>query len=66
MINNDKFLEITISDGQVQIEGFNFQGQGCAEMSALFQDALGETKTERKKPDYFSGSAGAQTIRARG
>ena len=59
-------LDITIVDGSLRIEGFDFEGKGCHELAELFS-GLGDTTETRRKPDYFRGAAdqGVQTIRNR-
>lgn len=59
------YLEITIIDGNLVAEGFNFEGKGCHELEEVFADALGTTEELRKKPDYFSGGDGGRLPTAR-
>lgn len=45
------FITITAKDGKLELDLEGFQGQGCGEIAALF-DELGERTTTKRKPEF--------------
>lgn len=49
-----KQINITIGeDGSVEIESSGFKGKSCAEVTKVFEQALGSTKERKFKPEYY-------------
>jgi hypothetical protein len=42
-----------LSDGQVSMEGKEFQGKSCDEAMGHFEKALGVVSNRKNKPQYF-------------
>ena len=42
-----------LSDGQLSLEGKEFQGKSCDEAMAVFEKALGVVTNRKNKPEYF-------------
>jgi Protein of unknown function (DUF2997) len=48
-----KKIDITFKlDGTATIEASGFKGQGCLKATEVFQAALGQVTTQKKKPEY--------------
>jgi hypothetical protein len=46
-------IEVVVSPtGAIQIEAKEFKGRGCEEATRFLEEALGQVKTRRKKPEY--------------
>ena len=59
-----KEIKITISkDGsEVDVEGDGFIGSGCMEYGKRIQVALGDTKDEKRKPEFFQGNSAGISV----
>ena len=61
---NKKRVEIVIdAEGNVELEAFNFKGQGCAEATKQIEIVLGggNASTDKKrKPEFSQQSTGNQ------
>ena len=54
-----KSIEIEIAtNGDVKIEAIGFKGKGCEAATKAIEDALGTTKSRKKKPEYHQQTIG--------
>lgn len=50
-----KGLQIDIKkDGTISIEALGYEGNGCEQISAAFEEALGTVTDKEYKPEYFT------------
>lgn len=46
-------IEITFRpDGSTKVEGIGFKGKSCEQATKAFEEALGRSKSKRRKPEY--------------
>lgn len=50
-IKNGKYIEFTISDGDVTVEPHGFTGKACRDGTFSFEQALGAITSRRDKPE---------------
>lgn len=55
-------VEVTISnEGEVEVEAHGVKGSGCAALTKAIENAIGQTTSDRKKPEFTqSASQGKQ------
>ncbi|MBE3141434.1 MAG: DUF2997 domain-containing protein [Thermoplasmata archaeon] len=53
MMTKEIIIEIN-PEGEVKIEGKNFNGMECDKFMKAFEDALGVRKGRTNKPEYYS------------
>lgn len=48
-------IEVIVDpQGGIQIEAVNFRGPDCEQATRFLEDALGEIKQRKRKPEYLS------------
>ncbi len=48
-----KAIEVIIQpDGSLKIDAVGFQGSDCEQATAFLEDALGQTESRQRKPEY--------------
>lgn len=59
-------VRVRLDGTKVTVETEGFVGASCADATAALEKALGVTKTDTAKPEYFAHEAGADTsVKAR-
>ena len=49
-----KRIELTIdTEGKASIDAIGFNGMGCVPATEFLEQALGQTGTRRRKPEFF-------------
>lgn len=63
---DEKEIVVVIdTDGNVSVDAIGFHGEGCAEATKAITDTLGETLSEKKKPEYYEKSIQKEVHRIR-
>lgn len=61
----EKYIEFEIGDdGQVDFEGFGFDGKDCSEVMKYYQKALGATVSAKKKAEYYQKEKAKTKVKA--
>lgn len=58
-----KNIQVDISNtGEVTIEAVGFKGNACEKATEALENALGVTKSKKKKPEYWQTNTQQQKI----
>ena len=49
--------------GNLKIEALNFQGTDCEKATRFLEEALGQLKERRRKPEYLAKARAKQWVR---